>query len=166
MICLTTGRKITRKQFQELPMPASVIKRIEAISNKEQQNKTLVFTDINANPIVDDDVSAGVNNNEDNNDEDDGGNTNNPPGNLLDEPEESESKDEDNTDDLNDEIAGFPMPLHDEISGVHDEGDDHTANDETETAPQAEIPGVVAETEGVAETPGVVAETTGVVANE
>jgi hypothetical protein len=58
MMCPTTGRKITRKQFQELLMPASVIKRIKAIANKEQQNKTLVFTDRNANPIADDNVSA------------------------------------------------------------------------------------------------------------
>jgi hypothetical protein len=35
IMCLTTGRKIKRKQFQELPMLASVIKRIEAIANKK-----------------------------------------------------------------------------------------------------------------------------------
>jgi hypothetical protein len=166
MMCLTTGRKITRKQFQELPMPASFIQRIEAISNKEQQNKTLVFTDRNDNPIEDDEVSAGVDNNEDendedDNDEDDGGNTNNPPGILLDEPEESESNESENEDnkyDLNDESAGVPITLHDdESTGVHDEGDDHTTNEETETTPQAEIPGVITETTGVAETPGVAA---------
>jgi hypothetical protein len=138
MMCLTTGHKITRKQFQELPMPASVIKRIEAISTKEQQNKTLVFTDRNTDPIADDDVSAGVDNNEDDNNEDDneddgGGNANNPPGFLQDEPEENESNEsenEDKTDDLNDESAEVPITLlDDESTGVHDEGDDHTAND-------------------------------------
>jgi hypothetical protein len=145
MMCLTTGRKITRKQFQELPMPASVIKHIEAIANKEQQNKTFVFTDINSNPIEDNDASAGVDNNEDDNGNDDGGNANNPPDILLDEPEESESNEsenEDNIDYLNDESAGVPITLHDdESTGVNDEGDDHTANDETEKTPQAEIPG-------------------------
>jgi hypothetical protein len=162
MMCLTTGRKIMRKQFQELLMPASVIKRIEAISNKEQQKKTLVFTDRNSNPIEDNDVIAGADNEEDDNDDDDGGNTNNPPGILLDKTEESESNEsesEDSTDDLNDESSGVPITIHDDKStGVHDEGDDHTTNDETKTTPQAEIPGVVTETTGVAETPGVAAE--------
>jgi hypothetical protein len=170
MMCLTTGRKITRKQFQELPMPASVIKRIKTIADKEQQDKTLVFTYRNANPIEDDDVSAGVDDNENDNDNDDGGNAINSPGILLDGPvgsEANESEDEDNTEDLNDESAGVPIHLHhEEITGVHDEGGDPTANDkpETEKTPQAKTPGVVAETTGVAETPVVVAEITGVAA--
>jgi hypothetical protein len=151
-------------------MPASVIQCIEVIANKEQQNKTLVFTDINSNPIEDNDVSAGVDNNEDDYDDDDGGNANNPLGILLDEPEENksnESEHEDNTDYLNDESSGVPITLHDEkITGVHDEGDHHTTNDETETTPQAEISRVVTETTGLAETTGLVAETTGVIANE
>jgi hypothetical protein len=157
MMCLTTRRKIAQKKFQELPMPTSVIKRIEAKANKEQQQNTLVFTDRNANPIEDNDVSTGVDNNEDDNDNYDGVNTNNPPGILLDEPEESESNEsenEDNTDDLNDESAVVPITPHDdESTGVHYEGDDHTTNDETETTPYAEIPGVVTETTGVEETP-------------
>jgi hypothetical protein len=47
MMCHQTGRKLTRKQFQELPMPESIIKRIEAIEEKEKQEKTLVFSDRN-----------------------------------------------------------------------------------------------------------------------
>jgi hypothetical protein len=45
MMCIQTGRKVTRKQFKEIPMPDSVIKRIEAIASKEKENKVLVFTD-------------------------------------------------------------------------------------------------------------------------
>jgi hypothetical protein len=37
MMCHQTGRKLTRKQFQELPMPDSIIKRIEDITAKEKQ---------------------------------------------------------------------------------------------------------------------------------
>jgi hypothetical protein len=133
-------------------MPASVIKRIDTISDKEQQDKTLVFTDRNANPIEDDDVSAGVDDNKNDNDDNDGGNTNNPPDILLDGSTGSKangSEDEDNTEDLNGKSAGVPIPLHhDESTGVHDEGGDPTANDETETetTPQAYTPGVIAET--------------------
>jgi hypothetical protein len=31
-LCLRTGRRVTRKQFKELPMPASVIKAVEALA--------------------------------------------------------------------------------------------------------------------------------------
>jgi hypothetical protein len=41
MMCHQTGRKLTRKQFQELPMSESIIKRIEAITEKEKQEKLL-----------------------------------------------------------------------------------------------------------------------------
>jgi hypothetical protein len=58
MMCIRTGRKVTRKQFKELPMPDSVVKRIEAIALKEKQEKVLVFTDRHANPIGDDDDTA------------------------------------------------------------------------------------------------------------
>jgi hypothetical protein len=63
MMCIRTGRKVTRKKFQELPMPDSVIKQIEAIAEKEKQEKTLVFSDRNADPIGDgddEDITAGV----------------------------------------------------------------------------------------------------------
>jgi hypothetical protein len=60
MMCITTRRKVTRKQFKELPMPDSVVKRIEEITSKEKQDKVLVFTDRHPNPIGDDDDTAGV----------------------------------------------------------------------------------------------------------
>jgi hypothetical protein len=41
MMCHQTGRKLTRKKFQELPMPESIIRRIEAIAEKEKQEKIL-----------------------------------------------------------------------------------------------------------------------------
>jgi hypothetical protein len=55
MMCIKTGRTVTRKQFKELPMPDSVVTRIEAIASKEKQDTLLVFIDRHANPIGDDD---------------------------------------------------------------------------------------------------------------
>jgi hypothetical protein len=80
------GRKLTRKQFQKLPMPESIIKRIEAIAEKEKQEQTLVFSDRNEEPLYDDAtndaVTAGVDNDNDN-DDDDTSNNNNPPDIML-----------------------------------------------------------------------------------
>ena len=42
-MCLTTGRKIIRRNFTALPMPDSVIKRIEEIAREEQISDGLVF---------------------------------------------------------------------------------------------------------------------------
>jgi hypothetical protein len=73
---LRTGKWITRKQFTELPMPDSVIKRVEAMALKEKQDKTISFSDRSGNIINDvsdnpDDetveVAAGVNGNDDDN---------------------------------------------------------------------------------------------------
>jgi hypothetical protein len=89
IMCHQTGRKLTRKQFQELPMPESIIKRIEAIAEKEKQEKNLVFSNTNEEPLQDDDaindnVTAGVDNDDDDDDDDDNtSNNNNPPGILL-----------------------------------------------------------------------------------
>jgi hypothetical protein len=73
---LRTGKRITRKQFTELPMPDSFVKRVEAMALREKQNKTITFSDRSGNIISDvsdnpDDetveVAAGVN--DDDNDE-------------------------------------------------------------------------------------------------
>jgi hypothetical protein len=69
-LCLRTGRRITRKQFQEMPMPASVIKAMEALTERDKKDGNLDFTDRDRNPyknLEDDtnqlmDVDAGVNN--------------------------------------------------------------------------------------------------------
>jgi hypothetical protein len=45
--CLDTGRRVTRKQFREVPMPASVVKRIAEFAERHQQAGELVFTDRN-----------------------------------------------------------------------------------------------------------------------
>jgi hypothetical protein len=75
-LSLRTGKWITRKQFTELPMPESVVKRVEAMALREKQNKTITFSDRSGNIINDvsdnpDDgaveVAAGVN--DDNNNE-------------------------------------------------------------------------------------------------
>jgi hypothetical protein len=50
-LCLNTGRKITRKQIREVPMPEHVIKRIEAIAERDKQLGDMVFTDRDDNPI-------------------------------------------------------------------------------------------------------------------
>jgi hypothetical protein len=57
MMCHKTGRKLIRKQFQELPMPDSIIKRIEAIEEKEKQENILVFSNRNENHLQDDDAA-------------------------------------------------------------------------------------------------------------
>jgi hypothetical protein len=48
-LCLDTGRHVTRKQFRETTMPASVIKRVAAFSLRDKQAGELVFTDRNGN---------------------------------------------------------------------------------------------------------------------
>jgi hypothetical protein len=68
-LSLRTGKRITRKQFKELPMPDSIIKRVEAMAEREQQDKTITFSDrsgyeitnIYDSPVKDtDEASAGV----------------------------------------------------------------------------------------------------------
>jgi hypothetical protein len=62
LLCLNTARRVTRKQFKELPMPTSVINRIAEIAEREKQGEDLIFTDRNGNAILDpneeDDVLA------------------------------------------------------------------------------------------------------------
>jgi hypothetical protein len=87
MLCISKRRKVTRKQFEKLSMPDAVIKRIEAITVKEKQDETSVFTNRN-NATIDDggdadsDVTAGV---DDYDESDDGVDSNNPTGTMLDE---------------------------------------------------------------------------------
>jgi hypothetical protein len=52
-LCLNTGRKITRKQFREVPIPEHVIKRVDAISERDKQLGDLVFTHRDGNRIGD-----------------------------------------------------------------------------------------------------------------
>jgi hypothetical protein len=97
MMCHKMGRKLTRKQFQELPMSDSIIKRIEAIAEKEKQEKIIVFSNRNEEPLQDDDdtnddVTAGVDDNDEDND--DTNDNNNPPGILLDELVDNEDSEE------------------------------------------------------------------------
>jgi hypothetical protein len=98
LVCLRTGRKIIRKQFREVPMPTSVMKRVAAIAFRDKRPGNMEFTDRNRIPITDDDDddggggdalaeadTAGVN-------YPDLGNTDNPPG-LLIEPDETNPND-------------------------------------------------------------------------
>jgi hypothetical protein len=115
MMCHQTGRKLTRKQLQELPMPESIIKRIEAIAEKEKQEKNLVFSDRNEEPLHDDAINDAVAAGVDNGNDDDG-NNNNPPGIMLSElvGNEDEDSEEETT---GNESTGVPA----ESTGVSQE---------------------------------------------
>jgi hypothetical protein len=118
MMCHKAGRKLTRKQFQELPMPDSIIKRIEAIAEMEKQEKILVFSNRNEEPLRDDDdtnddVTAGVDDN-DEDDDDTNDTSSNPSGILLDEMVDNEDSEEEI--EVHNEITGVSA----ESTGVHD----------------------------------------------
>jgi hypothetical protein len=48
-LCLRTGRRITRKKILELPMPASVITSVEALTDQDKQEGSMEFTDRDGN---------------------------------------------------------------------------------------------------------------------
>jgi hypothetical protein len=50
---IRTVKRITRKQFKDLPMPDSIIKRVEAMADREKQDKTITFSDRSGNAITD-----------------------------------------------------------------------------------------------------------------
>jgi hypothetical protein len=52
-LSLKTRKRITRKQFKELPMPYSVIKQIEAMATREKQDKVITFSNRSGHPIPD-----------------------------------------------------------------------------------------------------------------
>jgi hypothetical protein len=77
-LSLTMGKCNTRKKFKELPMPDSIIQRVEAMTIREKQDKTITFSDrsgesipdLHASPDTSDiDSTTGVN---DGSDDDDG----------------------------------------------------------------------------------------------
>jgi hypothetical protein len=160
LVCLRTGRKIIRKQFRELHMPASVINRFEAIALPNKRSGNTEFTDRNEIPIADDDENdnnpgddlteadtSGVNSYPDLD------NTYNPPCLLI----ESEESDDDTAayKHGHDDIPVIPEAVADnssdneghDIPGVDPE--DANRNDIPGVDPE-EIPGVNPE-----ETPGV-----------
>jgi hypothetical protein len=53
LLSLRTGNQITRKQFMELTIPASVVKGVEAMALKEKQDKTITFSNRSGNIISD-----------------------------------------------------------------------------------------------------------------
>jgi hypothetical protein len=57
-LCLRTGRRITRKQFKELPMPKTVIEAVEALAERDKQDGTLEFTDRDGSPYPDIDTDT------------------------------------------------------------------------------------------------------------
>jgi hypothetical protein len=106
-------------------MPESIIKRIEAIAEKEKQEKTLVFSDRNEEPLYDDATNDAVTAGVDNDDDDDTSNNNNPPGIMLSElmGNDNETSEEETTDN---ESTGVPAgstgvaqePIGNESTGV------------------------------------------------
>ena len=62
LLCLKTGNLITRKEFRVVPMPESVVERVEELSTIDAQlDKDLNFEDHNNIPIEDvDDTTEGA----------------------------------------------------------------------------------------------------------
>jgi hypothetical protein len=52
-LCLRTGRRITRKQFRELPMPTTIIEAVEALTERDKKDGNLEFTDRDGSPYAD-----------------------------------------------------------------------------------------------------------------
>ena len=53
-LSITTGRKLSRRQFTILPMPSDVIRRVEHLATQEKQTSSLVFLDRHKLSISDD----------------------------------------------------------------------------------------------------------------
>jgi hypothetical protein len=53
LLSLKTGKRITRKQFKELPMPDSVIRQVETMATREKQDKVITFFNRSGDPISD-----------------------------------------------------------------------------------------------------------------
>ena len=53
-LSITTGRKLSRRQFTILPMPSDVICRVEHFATQEKHTSSLVFLDRHRHPISDD----------------------------------------------------------------------------------------------------------------
>jgi hypothetical protein len=146
-LCLHTGRRITRKQFRELPMSSSVIEAMEALADHDKQEGTLEFTDRDVNAYDDlydtnqpTDGVAGVD--------------------IVDELTQDEQEHEEET--INEDVEFPTAELDTEITGVAPLENPRIENPEIPgVEPNPEIPGV-----GTAETPGVGTEETPGVHNE
>jgi hypothetical protein len=147
---------MTRKQFKELPMPVSVIKRVEATALKEKEEKTITFSDQSGETITDlydtpnDDTIEGVAG------VDDTGNYNN---NNDEAPRIAMEQPQDNANDTTIDEAAPEIVMEQPHDTSAEEGG---AAEEGITGVPAEITGVTAE-EGIT---CVAAETTGVPAEE
>jgi hypothetical protein len=177
-ICLRTGRRITRKQFQELPMPASVIAAVKALADRDKQAGTMEFTDRYGNSFddLDDanqptDGAAGV---------DDGTTEGDTSGNN-DKASHDEQREEENDEDSSggdDEAPGIMLKIpgvpgtaavEPEIPGVELEDLEPPEMDPYTTGVDLEIPGVGVDPPipGVpSELPGVPSELPGVQGEE
>jgi hypothetical protein len=157
LLCLRTCHKITHKQFKELPIPDSVIKRIEAIAKEDKRSSNMILCDSNVNVISDDDaayddgldqdITTGVDDDDDDDPSNNGGqfNSNNPPGIIL----ESDVHEEQSQ---TEEYEEIPAILHeDEVAQAN-----NAASEEIDKNAGAE--NIIEETPGVdlgEETPGV-----------
>jgi hypothetical protein len=161
-LSLRMGKRITRKQFKELPMPASIIKRVEAMAIKEKQDKTITFHDRSGAPITDlydspDDetaeAAAGVDNDNGNADNDNV-NPDEAPGIAI----EQHHSDSDDDGTMNGDITGVTTENGD-IIGVTTEDGEVTGV----TTAESTVTGVTTKTGGIT---GVNTETTGVLLND
>jgi hypothetical protein len=146
---LTTGRRLNRNHWTELPMPQDVINRVRTLARRSNGNKSLLFTDRHGGAINDsgDDEDDNEHYTEDNNDDDDDDNF--VPG--VDQDDDNDDRDPDNdalnglngddddnldNNDNDDNVNNDDIPLagvddgdDPDIAGVTD-GADTPANDE------------------------------------
>ena len=123
---LTTGRRLTRNRWTELPMPQDVIDRVHTLARRSRANRDLLFEWRDGTPIQDEDVAQGDSESDD------------------DDYEPEDSSDSDNDDDESDDDPGPPDDYEADddvqldaldvpIAGVDDAQD---ANDENDGGPQ------------------------------
>jgi hypothetical protein len=149
---LTYWEKIVRKQFTDLPMPESVIKRVDAIAARDKRSGNIKFSARDGTEIGDDhhdddneDITTVVDNGKD----DDTGeeySQNNPTGIPL-ENETGPSSDEINDDEAEliptpDFTADIPDTDEGEIPGVGEDETPGVGEDEIPGVWEDEIPGV------------------------
>jgi hypothetical protein len=128
-LCLRTCRNITRKQFKELLIPESVIKRVEAIALQNKRSGNMIFCDRNGQAIPyndaehddfhDDEIIAGMDDNTNADDDENSAppsNPNNPPGIAL----ESDTHEDDGSAGGNDAGNDATDEEIDDTTGVDD----------------------------------------------
>ena len=148
---LTTGRRLNRNHWMELPMPQDVINRVHPLARRSNANKSLLFTDRHGGPINnsgddeddnkhytednnddddDDDFVPGVDQDDDNDDRD----PDNDALNGLDGDDDDNLDNNDNDNNVNNDdipLAGVDDGDDPDIAGVTDDADTPANNEDT-----------------------------------